>query len=146
MFRVMFHIFLYNPFKKGTNDTDITDFPTERSKKMPTTIRKDPSSKLNGSDTQSNTADKKNQIADLIKNIESSPRVTGRKEYIRFLQGKKITRNEAIAAHCYECMGHYVDGREDCTIGTCSLYPFSPSKLYGALRPLKKQKVTQEDQ
>ena len=112
---------------------------------MPLTIRNDPSSKLNGSDTQSNTADKKNQIADLIKNIESSPRVTGRKEYIRFLQGKKITRDEAIAAECYACQGYYTDGREDCKNEVCPLYLFSPSRFYSPVQPAETQEIAEED-
>lgn len=110
---------------------------------MPHKIRNEQNSKLNGSDTQSNAADTKNGIADLalFTKIKSGPRIIGRKEYLKHLQNKKITRDEAIAAQCYACMGYYRDGREDCKIYTCPLYPFSPSRLYSRPEPLK----TKED-
>lgn len=94
---------------------------------------------------QSNAAGTKDQIAKLIETIKSSPRVIGRKAYLKYLQGKKITRDEAIAAACYACMGHYRDGREDCKNGTCPIYPFSPSALYSPSQPPKTKEVAEED-
>jgi hypothetical protein len=112
---------------------------------MPHKIRNEPSSKLDGSDIQLNTAGTKDHIAKLIETIKSSPRVIGRKEYLKYLQSKKITRDEAIAAQCYVCMGYYRDGREDCKIETCPLYPFSPSRLYSPFQPLKTKEDVQKD-
>jgi len=44
-----------------------------------------------------------------------------------YAEGKKrLTRGQAIIAHCCQCMGYYVDGRQDCEMDTCPLYPFYP--------------------
>lgn len=57
----------------------------------------------------------------------------GRKEYLRFTKGQRLTRQETIAAKCYECMAFYVDGIYDCEISDCPLYPYNP------VRPRHKQ-------
>lgn len=44
----------------------------------------------------------------------------------KFRAGKRLTRAQAIQAKCADCTGEYTDGRKDCGIGTCPLYPFSP--------------------
>ena len=48
----------------------------------------------------------------------------GKREYIKYLEGKKITRTEAMYAFCYECQGYYKDGRVDCENENCPMYPF----------------------
>ena len=40
--------------------------------------------------------------------------------------GKTLTRDRTIKAKCYECMADYHDGRMDCKIPKCPLYPFMP--------------------
>jgi len=52
----------------------------------------------------------------------------GRSELIRYLKGNRITRDQAIWAKCYDCMGYFVDGVSDCKDTECSLYPFNPYK------------------
>jgi len=52
----------------------------------------------------------------------------GRIELIRHLKGNKITRDQAIRAKCYDCMGYFADGVQDCEVAECSLYPFMPYK------------------
>ena len=44
----------------------------------------------------------------------------------RFLKGCRLTQRESILAKCADCMGHYADGRNDCEIPLCPLYPFMP--------------------
>ena len=44
----------------------------------------------------------------------------------KHLAGKRLTRDQAIVAKCCDCMGGFADGRVDCEIPTCSLYPFMP--------------------
>ncbi len=39
--------------------------------------------------------------------------------------GHSLTRDQAIKAQCYDCMGGYVDGFYDCNNPPCPLYPFS---------------------
>jgi len=45
---------------------------------------------------------------------------------LKHLQGKRLTPAQAIMAKCSDCMADYVDGREDCAIPTCPLYPWMP--------------------
>ena len=54
------------------------------------------------------------------------PRHRGGKELKGYLSGKSLTRNQAIQAKCYDCMGRYDDGAEDCQIKECPLYSFMP--------------------
>jgi hypothetical protein len=50
----------------------------------------------------------------------------GKADLVRYRKGEKLTQREAILAKCYECMGGYADGRRDCRIKDCPLYPFMP--------------------
>lgn len=36
--------------------------------------------------------------------------------------GLKLSRTQAIKAKCYDCMGMYKDGKEDCLTPECPLY------------------------
>lgn len=48
----------------------------------------------------------------------------GRTELVRHLQGRQISRGQAILAKCYDCMGYYADGKCDCSIPSCPLYGY----------------------
>jgi hypothetical protein len=48
----------------------------------------------------------------------------GKSELIRHLEGDRLSRKQAIYAHCYDCMGYFSDGRQDCLMPHCSLYSF----------------------
>jgi hypothetical protein len=51
----------------------------------------------------------------------------GKEELLGHFNGDDLTRQEAIAAHCYECMGGYGDGEDrDCQNPPCPLYPYHP--------------------
>lgn len=64
---------------------------------------------------------------DYIKQIERyGVTARGRTELIKYLNGEKITQRQAILANCYTCMGYYADGRNDCKLKQCPLYPFMP--------------------
>lgn len=53
----------------------------------------------------------------------------GKSELMKFLNGFRITRNEAIKAKCYDCMGFYDNTQEkDCKNLTCPLYTYMPYK------------------
>lgn len=58
--------------------------------------------------------------------LQHSPLARGRKELVNHLSGKKITRSQSMAAKCYDCMGHYKDGKIDCRMNHCPLYPWMP--------------------
>jgi len=50
----------------------------------------------------------------------------GKSELIKHLEGYQLTLRQAVNAHCYDCMGFYADGKNDCCMPGCSLYPFMP--------------------
>lgn len=51
----------------------------------------------------------------------------GKKEYIEYLEtGKKLPPKKAILANCYQCLGFYDSGREDCTIVDCVFHEYMP--------------------
>lgn len=62
--------------------------------------------------------------------IESIKRVgqsgIGKQSLLQYLKGKQLHRKKSIEAKCYECMGYYADGRVDCLIPDCPLYPYNP--------------------
>ena len=47
-------------------------------------------------------------------------------ELRNFGQGKKLSLKQSILAKCCDCMGNYADGKIDCEIPDCPLYPFMP--------------------
>lgn len=64
----------------------------------------------------------------------------GKTHLERYLEhGEVLPRGSAIKAKCYDCSAYYSDGREDCRVHTCPLYPYSP---YGKFRRryVRKQK------
>ena len=62
----------------------------------------------------------------LLRQCESDNTSAGRTHYLQFLNGKKLTHKGSILAKCYECEGGYSDGRYDCELPACPLYPFMP--------------------
>ena len=53
-------------------------------------------------------------------------RAIGRKEFERHRSGGRLTQRQAIIARCFDCCGGYVDGKVDCKLTECPLYPFMP--------------------
>jgi len=53
-------------------------------------------------------------------------RAIGQKEDHKHREGKRNSPKSAIRAKCYQCMCSYDDGREECGIATCALYPYMP--------------------
>ena len=53
----------------------------------------------------------------------------GRTEFEKYSKKyEPLSRTNAILAKCYECNGGYVDGKFDCEVIACPLYPFMPYK------------------
>ncbi len=52
----------------------------------------------------------------------------GRLEYLKHLEGKRLTRGQAVLAKCYECMGGFKDGKVSCRVPGCPLFPWMPYK------------------
>jgi len=42
----------------------------------------------------------------------------------KHLDGGRLTRAQAIAAKCADCLCDYADGREDCLVPHCPLHPW----------------------
>lgn len=57
---------------------------------------------------------------------QSCIRAKGRKELIKHLEGGKLTMRQRLLAKCFECMGGYADGTQDCRIHLCPVYPVMP--------------------
>jgi hypothetical protein len=58
--------------------------------------------------------------------LDTAPTSGGKTKLLKYLYGDKLTRNSSIVAKCCDCMGDYFDGRVDCEISICPLYPFMP--------------------
>jgi hypothetical protein len=50
----------------------------------------------------------------------------GKTNLIRYLEGERLTQREAILAKCCDCAGYHSDGRVDCRMPDCPLYPYMP--------------------
>jgi hypothetical protein len=50
----------------------------------------------------------------------------GGKELKKHLNGDRLTQRQMILAACYSCMNGYLDGKVDCGIKDCPLYPLMP--------------------
>lgn len=55
-----------------------------------------------------------------------APPSTGKTALRKHLAGARLTQRQAILAKCCDCMGYWRDGRADCRVPACSLYPFMP--------------------
>jgi hypothetical protein len=61
-----------------------------------------------------------------IKQATKGLATPGRANLIKHLTGQKISFKARCSAKCFECMGGYADGRADCRIKECPLYPVMP--------------------
>jgi hypothetical protein len=67
----------------------------------------------------------------LIREVERGPRRQGQAEYLKFLRGQYCTRQELIAAKCYDCAGFYQDGASSCENKQCPLFRYHPYRKSG---------------
>lgn len=73
----------------------------------------------------------------LIRQSKKDPTSAGRTQYLRFLNGEKLTYREAVLAKCYDCDGGHSDGRYDCEVLPCPLRMYMPYK--GKLSPYSRK-------
>lgn len=64
--------------------------------------------------------------AELLASAKSGLRRKGKKELVKYLEGGKISRSQAVKAKCYDCDGMGELG--ECNIEACPLFPYSPYK------------------
>jgi hypothetical protein len=62
----------------------------------------------------------------------------GKQELIKHLEGRRLTLKQAVNAHCFDCMGYYSDGKQDCKMPACSLFPFMPYNANREKQTVKK--------
>ena len=55
----------------------------------------------------------------------------GRKELLNHLDGERLTIRQMALARCFDCMGYFADGKADCEIPDCPLYPLMPYRKKG---------------
>ena len=60
----------------------------------------------------------------MLKSAMSGKSRSGKSDLVKYLNGGRITRNQAIKAKCYDCQGMGDSGT--CEMAHCSLYPYSP--------------------
>ena len=63
-----------------------------------------------------------------LKTLDGAPKSAGKTNLVKHLRGERLTQRQAILAKCCDCMCYHVDGRLDCRMPHCSLYPFRPYK------------------
>jgi hypothetical protein len=61
-----------------------------------------------------------------IEGIKRMPQKVGKNHLLASLDGKKLSMQQAIWAHCFDCQGGYSDGAGDCLSDVCSLRAFMP--------------------
>ncbi len=72
----------------------------------------------------------------------------GGKELAAYRAGRRLGQRQAIYAKCFDCRGGYVDGRLDCLVDVCSLYPYMPyrrNRIPDILVRLKAQRARAKD-
>jgi len=62
------------------------------------------------------------RLTQQIKNVENWPKQIGKADYLRYLRGERLTRDEAIKSKCFDCVGG--EDTEPCTSLFCPLRPY----------------------
>uniref|UniRef100_A0A6H1ZH07 Uncharacterized protein n=1 Tax=viral metagenome TaxID=1070528 RepID=A0A6H1ZH07_9ZZZZ len=76
--------------------------------------------------------DEKSAEDRMLEDIEKYGKLyRGYNETIKYLRGEVITLKQSVLGKCFDCMGYYADGKCDCKITTCTLYPFMPFNAAG---------------
>jgi len=63
-----------------------------------------------------------------IEEVKKAKSYRGKKELIAHLEGKNITRSQAMVSKCFDCMGYFADGIGDCNSPDCPMYNYRPYK------------------
>jgi hypothetical protein len=65
------------------------------------------------------------ELQEVLSTVKQS---AGRDCQQKYLSGENINKTEAMLAKCAECCGWYADGKKDCEVPTCAIYPWMPYK------------------
>ncbi len=55
-----------------------------------------------------------------------APKSRGKAMLAKHLAGEHLTLKQAVLAKCCDCQGYWRDGRVDCRVPACPLYPWMP--------------------
>lgn len=80
------------------------------------------------------------------KHLETLPAFQGKKEFIKHLNKERLTLRQATLAVCYDCSGFYSDGRKDCEVPDCPLWPFMPYRRGGTQKKTRTLTDGQKEQ
>ena len=58
--------------------------------------------------------------------VNKAPGSRGKTCILKHLSGEKLTQRQAIIGKCCDCMAYNTDGRIDCQMPHCTLYPWMP--------------------
>ena len=59
------------------------------------------------------------RIDQALKKAQKFPKQIGKADYIKFLKGERLTRDAAIKAKCFECVGG--EDTDPCDVSLCPL-------------------------
>lgn len=72
-------------------------------------------------------SEENDRLTSKINDIEKfGKKARGKGELLKYLGGARISALQTILAKCYECMGYYIDGKNDCKVPLCPNYPKMP--------------------
>lgn len=77
--------------------------------------------------------------------LENGKASGGKTRWLAHQRGERLGPVQAIKGKCYECCGGYSDGRVDCGIPGCPLYPWQPYRKRGRKFPLGGRKPPIEE-
>lgn len=85
-------------------------------------------------------------MTDEVKDIDigSLKLAAGKREFVKWVNGERLTFKQKILAHCYDCMNYYVDGRVDCKNSRCVLYSNMPYRDIVLKKTYKHQNAYKE--
>lgn len=76
------------------------------------------------------------QFTDIKRQLDTAPLSAGRENLKKHLSGDMLNLRQRIVAKCCDCMAYHTDGKMDCEIPACPLYPLMP---YGKQRKIRNQ-------
>jgi len=76
--------------------------------------------------------------------LKDIPHSAGKTFLEKYAGGGSLSARQSIIAKCCDCMGYHVDGRIDCKLNRCPLYPFMPYRE-GEKMKRKGPRVLSED-
>lgn len=76
--------------------------------------------------------EKISKVDEMLKTIEAvGMQAKGKGELVKHLYGERLNPRQMVIAKCYDCLGFMADGKEDCEMPTCPLYPLMPYRKGG---------------